>query len=349
MGGDRISSKQVFRWAAAGTLGVLVVFVCAYAMYVVRDILLLVLVALFLAISLDPVVRWLTRRKIPRAAAVAIVFVVAIALTAAFIWSTVPPLVEQGDRLVHDFPAYLRRLSDNSTAVREVIDRYQLGERLGSLISGVSATLANGAVGFFQGFVGTLGSTVTVLVLTIYFSADMPRIRDRLVQLAPRPRRRRVAAIVEVMVDKVGSYMIGNLFISAIAGTAAFVCLVVLGVPFALPLAVSVAVLDLVPMVGATLGAVICVLVALFTVGLWPGAVLLVVFFIVYQQVENYVLTPRVFRGTVNMPAGAVLLVALIGASLLGLVGAVMAIPVAATVKVALSSVVPGVGDEGAK
>jgi predicted PurR-regulated permease PerM len=121
------------------------------------------------------------------------------------------------------------------------------------------------------------------------------------------------------------------------AGTAAFICLEVVGVPFALPLAVTVAIADLIPMIGATLGATICTLVSLATVGLWPQTVAVVVFFILYQQVENYLLVPRVFRNTVDMSSVAVLLVALVGGSLFGLAGAVMAIPVAATVKVAMS------------
>jgi predicted PurR-regulated permease PerM len=171
----------------------------------------------------------------------------------------------------------------------------------------------------------------------MYFMADMPRLRTRLVRLFPQRRRRRVAEIVDVMVDKVGGYMIGNIIISVFAGTASFICLELVGVPFALPLAVTVAIADLIPMIGATLGASVCVVVSLFTVGLWPKTVIVVLFFILYQPVENYLLVPRVFRNTVDMSSSAVLLVALIGGTLLGLAGAVMAIPIAATVKVAMS------------
>jgi predicted PurR-regulated permease PerM len=122
-----------------------------------------------------------------------------------------------------------------------------------------------------------------------------------------------------------------------IAGAAAFVCLLLVRVPFALPLAAAVAIADLIPMIGATLGAVLCLVVSLFTVGIWPRTVIVLLFFILYQQAENYLIAPRVLRNTVNMPAVAVLLVALIGGSLFGLVGAIMAIPVAAAVKVLMS------------
>jgi len=337
-----VPSGRVFRLAATGTLGALVVLVAAYGLYLVRDILLLVLIALFVAVSLDPVVRWLTRRGMRRPTAVAIVFVVFLVLSGAFIWSIVPPIVDQGGKLVHDLPAYLRTLSDESKAVREVTDRYHLTERLTALAAGVPAKLAGGTVGFFQRFIGTVASTLTVVVLTMYFLADMRRLGSQLVRLFPQNRRGRVAEVIDIMVDKVGAYMIGNIIISVFAGTASFICLELVGVPFALPLAVTVAVTDLIPAIGATLGATVCVVVSLFTVGLWPGTVIVVLFFIVYQQLENYVLVPRVFRNTVDMPSVAVLLVALIGGTLLGLAGAVMAIPIAATVKVAMSPAIPG-------
>jgi predicted PurR-regulated permease PerM len=137
-----------------------------------------------------------------------------------------------------------------------------------------------------------------------------------------------------VVVDKVGGYMIGNIIISLLAGLTSFGCLELVGVPFALPLAVTVALTDLIPMVGATLGAAVCVLVSLLTAGVWPASVVVLAFFIAYQQIENYLIVPRVMRSSVDLPSMAVLLVALVGGTLLGLVGAVMAIPVAAAVKV---------------
>jgi predicted PurR-regulated permease PerM len=333
----------VFRWALAGTLGVLLVLVGAYGLYIVRTIVTLVVIALFLAISLDPVVRWLTRRKLPRPAAVAVVFIVFAALVALFIWSVAPPIVQQADNLFSDLPSYLRRLSDESTTIQDFSNRYHLADRLSSLTADLPADLAGGAVGVFQEFVGALASTLTVLVLTIYFMADLPRLRRGIISLFPR-RRERVGEIVDVVVAKVGGYMIGNIIISLVAGTTAFICMRLLGVPFALPLAAAVAVADLIPLIGATVGAAACVLVALLNVGLWPQTIVLVAFFAVYQSLENYVLAPRIYRNAVDMPSLAILLVALVGGSLLGLAGAIMAIPIAATVKVLMSPMIPAEG-----
>jgi predicted PurR-regulated permease PerM len=334
---DRVPPGLVFRWAAAATLGVLTVLLLAYGLYVVRGILILVVIALFVAVSLDPAVRWLIKKGIRRSLAVTIVIFVVVALFGVFIWSIVPPMVEQGSKLFADLPGYLRKLSTESRAVREVTDRYNLTDRLTALVASLPAKLAGGAVGFVQRFLGALASSLTVLVLTIYFMADMPRMRRSLVRLFPHRRRPQVAEIVNVVVDKVGGYMIGNIIISLFAGVSTFLCLELVQVPFALPLAVVVAITDLIPMIGATIGAAVCVLVAVFTVDLWPGAVVVLLFFIVYQQIENYLIAPRVLRNTVDLSSVAVLLVALIGGSVFGVVGAVMSIPIAAAVKVVIS------------
>ena len=140
-----------------------------------------------------------------------------------------------------------------------------------------------------------------------------------------------------MLIDKVGAYMIGNIVVSIIAGVAAFAALAGLGVPFAVPLAFVVAVADLIPMIAATLGAVICVLVTLLATSVWPDTVLVAAFFVLYQQLENYLIAPRVMRGAVKLSPAAVLLAALIGGATLGLIGALMAIPVAAGVSVLLS------------
>jgi predicted PurR-regulated permease PerM len=342
---DRVPPGLVFRWAAAATLGVLVVLLTGYALYTVRSILVLVVIALFVAVSLDPAVRWLIKRGLGRPAAVTIVILFVLTLFGVFIWSIVPPLVEQGGKLFSDLPGYLRKLPEESKTFRELSNRYNLTNRLSTLAADLPTRAAGSAVGFVQQFLGAVLSTVTVLVLAIYFMADMPRMRRGLVRLFPHRRRPQVADIINVVVDKVGAYMIGNLIISLFAGVSTFLCLAMLKVPFALPLAVTVAITDLIPLIGATLGAALGVLVTFFTVGPWPGGVAALVFFVVYQQVENYLIAPRVLRNTVDLSSVAVLLVALIGGSVLGVVGALMSIPIAAAVKVVLTPAIAAMHD----
>jgi len=174
------------------------------------------------------------------------------------------------------------------------------------------------------------------VVFTIYFMADMPRLRQNVIRLFPKGRRAQADRVADVMVDKVGSYTVGNLLISLVAGLASFAVFAILGIPFAVPLAFVVAVCDLIPTIGATLGAVICVLAALLTTELWPTTVVVAIFFVLYQQLENYYLAPRILRSTVSLSAPAVLLSGLIGGTVLGLIGALMAIPIAAGLKVVL-------------
>jgi predicted PurR-regulated permease PerM len=305
--------------------------------YTTRAVLVRVLIALFIADRLDPAVRQLTRWGLRRGVAVLVIFLVAGGLAAAFLVSVIPALVDQFQALVHDFPGYLASLQDRSSRFRSVSDRFQLTSRVQDLLASLPGRLGGGLLGFTRRLFGAMFSTLTVVVLTIYFMADLPRLRHGVLRLFPAAHRARADQVTGVMVEKVGSYMIGNLLISLVAGIASFAAFTALGMPFAVPLAFAVALCDLIPMIGATLGAVICVLAALLTTELWPTTVIVVIFFVAYQQLENYLIAPRILRHTVSLSAAAVLLAGLIGGTVLGLVGALMAIPVAAALKVVLA------------
>lgn len=339
------SAGTVFRWALAGGFGVLTVAVLAYGVYSVRAVLVQVVVAMFVAVSLDPAVRPLIRRGIRRSVAVTAIFLLALLLLSLFIWSVVPPLVSQATNLAQDLPGYVAQLTERSQTYRDLADRYGLTERIVSWASGLPGKIGGQALTFAQSFFGAVLNVLLVIVLTIYFMLDLPRLRRGLVRLFPRGARPRAAQAVNVVVDKVGGYMIGNLIISFFAGVSTFVCLTLVGVPFALPLALFVALTDLIPLIGATLGAVGGFLVALFTVDLWPGVVVVALFFLAYQQIENYLIAPRVLKNTVDLSSIAVLLAALLGGTVLGVVGALMAIPIVAAVKVLMSPVMEALNE----
>jgi predicted PurR-regulated permease PerM len=334
---DRLRPAALFRTGVFFSLGAVVTLLALYGLYSIRAILVRVLVALFITVSLEPAVQWLTTRGVRRGLAVTAIFVVVFGLLLAFLISVTPPLVGQGRELIDDLPGYLDDLQARSTQFRDLNDRFNLSSQLQGIIGSVPGRIGSGVLGFTGRLFGALFSTLTVLVFTAYFMADLPRIRNGLVRLFPAERQVRVKRVVDLVVDKVGGYMIGNIIISIVAGIASYVAFRVLGVPFAVTLAALVAVFDLIPMIGATLGAVVGVLVALFTSPLWPTTVLVAAFFVAYQQVENYLIAPRVLRTTVDIGAAAVLLAGLIGATMLGLVGALMAIPVAAAFNVLLN------------
>ena len=331
---DRLRPGLVFRYGALFSLGAAATIVGLYSLYTVRAILVRILVALFIAVSLDPAVRLLVRRGMRRGFAVTLIFLLAFALAAAFFISVTPPLVTQFGNLVDDLPGYLTRLQGRSSQFRELNDRYNLSDQLQGMVGTLPSRLGTGLLGFTSRVFGAVFNSLTILVFTIYFMADMPRIRTGLVRLFPVERRPRARQVVDLVVDKVGGYMIGNLIISIIAGITSWIAFSILGVRFALPLSFVIAICDLIPMIGATLGAVIGVTVALFASELWPTTILVAAFFVAYQQLENYLIAPRVLKTTVELGAAAVLIAGLIGATVLGLLGALMAIPVAAAVKV---------------
>jgi predicted PurR-regulated permease PerM len=333
----RLRPADLFRWGVLFSLGAATTLIGLYALYTVRAILVRVVIALFIAVSLDPAVRQLERRGMRRGLAVTLIFLLAFALAAAFLLSVIPPLATQFRNLVDDLPGYLSRLQDRSSQFRELDDRFNISSQLQGLVGTLPSRLGSGLLGFTSRVFGAVFNSLTVLVFTVYFMADMPRIRAGLVRLFPVERRPRARQVVDLVVDKVGGYMIGNIIISLIAGVVSFIAFSVLGVPFALPLAFVVAICDLIPMIGATLGAVIGVTVALFSTDLWPTTVLVAAFFVAYQQLENYLIAPRVLKTTVQLGAAAVLISGLIGATVLGLVGALMAIPIAAAFNVLLN------------
>ncbi|GAA5184792.1 AI-2E family transporter [Rugosimonospora acidiphila] len=336
---EPVSPRTIFRWTVAAGIAVVAIYLGYHIVYAVRDVLVEILIAAFIAISLDPPVRLLVRRGVKRSYAVLIILVIVFIVVAGLLMLFIPPLVQQSGRLTSNFPQYLNHLRSSTPGLRKLESRFHLQNAIDDLARNLPARLGAQALGFTRKFFGALISGLLVLVLTIYFMADLPRLRRNVVRLFSRRYRRPVDDAVDVVIDKVGSYMIGNLIISGIAGVSSLAMMEILRIPFALPLAVFVAVTDLIPLVGAAIGAVVGVIVALATTDLWPHAVLLGLFFLAYQQLENYLIAPRVLRNTVAIPALAVLLAALLGGTILGLIGALIAIPLAAAVKVIMTPV----------
>jgi predicted PurR-regulated permease PerM len=327
----------LFRNGLFTSLGVLMTAAAAAAVYAGRDVLIRALIALFLAISLDTFVRLLTRWRFPRGFAVFVVVLVTFVGVAVFLRAVVPTMVEQFQAMVRDVPAQAAGWQDRSAGLRRLADKLHVADQVETMVNGLPARVGNGLFGTTGRVFSGVLSTLTVAVLTVYFLADLPRLRRGAVSLCPRAYRDRLGRIIDVLVDKVGAYTVGNIAISVVAGVASFAALTALRVPLALPLAFLVAVTDLIPSIGATLGAAICVLAALLTTHTWRNVVILAVFFVLYQLLENYLISPRIMHGQVELPPGAVLFATLIGAAALGLVGALMAIPIAAAVKVLVS------------
>jgi predicted PurR-regulated permease PerM len=292
-------------------------------------LLLSLFVALLLTAALDPPVSRLERRGVPRAASIAIfvlAFAVVVAGGAALV---VPPLVEQGAQFAEAFPGYLERLRAFTQANPEVFTRLQ-GAAAGSDADPqavASRFLAAGA-GLFRG----ISAFVIVLVMTAYLLADGERIYDWTVRYLPQEQRVRVRQALPEISRVVSGYLLGQLLTSLLFGGFAYVVLTVLGVPQPLLLAILAAVADAIPVVGVAIATVPAVLLALTVSPLAAGIVLAL--YLAYQQVENYAIVPRVYRGTLELHPFAVLLAVLVGAQLLGVLGVLLALPIAAAVPV---------------
>ncbi|NYD37425.1 putative PurR-regulated permease PerM [Actinomycetospora corticicola] len=328
--GSPLDRRSPFLIGFTAALGVAVVVALAYLVVVASDVLVLIGVALFLALGLEPAVSWLARRGLRRGFAVALVCLGFVVVVGGFLALAVPPLIEQAAAFLGQVPRYLQLVQDRSSTVGQLDARFGLQQHFQQALASDGSTLFDGVLGVGTAVLGGLGDTVVVVVLTVYFLATLPGMRRAAYRLAPASRRPRTILIGDAICVRFGGYVLGNVVMSVIAGAVTFVWLLVLGVPYALPLAVLVALLDLIPVVGAVIGGVLTALVAL-TVS-WPTALATVGFFVLYKLVEDYLLMPKIMGRTVEVPALLTVVAVLIGGALLGVVGAVVAIPVAAAV-----------------
>jgi predicted PurR-regulated permease PerM len=314
-----------------GGVGLLVAYAAFLGIRNAGSMLVLIFVAMFLAIGLNPAVTRLSHWGLPRGAAVAIVTLVGLAVLAGAVYALVPPVVTQTGQLVDNIPDFIQNLQRNRT-INEMVERYDIVNKVQSAIN--ASTVGNtlgGVLGAAGLIFGTIFNVLTVLVLTIYFMAAFERIKRGAYRLVPASRRERVSLLTEEILTKVGAYMVGALAIAILAGVSTWVLVLILGLAYPFALAVVVAVLDLIPQIGATLGAVVVSLVGLAS-SLTAGIVC-AVFFLIYQQVENYLIYPNVMRRSVKVSDVAAVVAALLGASLFGVIGALAAIPMVAAIQ----------------
>ena len=328
--GPRFSRRSPFYFGLTASAGVAVTYGAVRILCLASSVLVLIGVALFFALGAEPAVSWLVRRKLPQWAAVTIVAVVVFAVLAASLAAAVPPLVEEAHQFIADAPYYLQHAQDHSSLAGRLNARFQIQQRITDTINSMGTSSFSGVMKAGTAVFGVISDIGVVAVLTVYFLADMPRIRATLYRLVPRSRRPRAILLGDEIFAKVGAYAAGNLATSLIAGVATSVWCFTLDVPYPLLLGVFVAVLDLLPY-GSTVAGIVVAGVAL-TVSV-PVSIATVAFYIVFRWIEDYLLVPRVIGSAVKVPAGVTMVAVLIGAALLGIVGALVAIPVAAALQ----------------
>lgn len=312
-----------------GALGVACAFALAWAFVAAGQVLVLLGLAFFIAVGLDPLVLWMYRRGVPRWVAVSLVVAMVLGVVGGFLALAVPLVTEQAAKLSQEIPHYLHSLDRTNKSFGKLDAKFHIVRGLQKLLHGGGSF--ESVVGLGKALLGFIASFALVTVVAIYLLIDLPRVRRSLYLLAPRSRRPRMVLLTDEILGRVGGYVLGNLLLSLIAAGLTIGWALIFGIPYALLQGLLVGLLDLIPIIGSTVGGIIVSLVAL-TVSL-PVAIATAGFYVFYRFLEDYLLTPRIMQRTVAVPGLVTVVATVIGGALLGVVGALVAIPIAAAVK----------------
>ena len=341
--GVPINRSHPYYFGFVATLGALTALVLMRALASVSQIFILILIALFLAMGLNPAVEALRRRNMSRVTAVTIIFTSVIAFVIFFALVVAPPVISQGTQLINKAPTLLADLTNNAT-INKLNDQYGIIDTLQSKLTSVTSdgtlliSAFGGVIGVGKSVLSGFFTFLTILVLTLYFITSLPQAVNLGLSLVPASRRARVGHLTNAIIARVGSFVGSQIVIAAMASVFVFVLSLVLGLPSPIAIGMIVFVCGLIPLVGHFLGSGIVTIIAL-TQSIAIGVIALVAY-VVYVQIENYVVTPRIMKRTLAVPGAVTIISALIGSSLLGLVGGLLAVPVAASIILILDEVV---------
>jgi predicted PurR-regulated permease PerM len=339
-----VTAERVISFRPRAVLSVLGIVLAVFALIQLishaRQVITWVFIALFLALALNPLVEWLVRHGIRRRAlAIGVTYIAVLAVFGGIGAVFVPTLVGEVNDLVDATPGYVEDLTEGRGPIGFLERDYQIVDRLREAIEkgGASGVLgvSGTALAVTKGVVTAVVATITIAVLTFFMLLEGSTWIDRGLSLMPTGSQERWRSVGHQIYRTVGGYVTGALVIALVAGVSTALLLSILSVPFAIALALLVAILDLIPLAGATIAAVLVTTVAFLSSSVAVGITVLV-FFVAYQQVENHFLYPLIYSRTVQLSPLAILIAVLIGASLAGILGALAAIPVAGTIQVVL-------------
>jgi predicted PurR-regulated permease PerM len=322
---------------AYGVTAALAGIVALYAAYLLKDVLLLLYVSGLLAVGISPSVRWIERRpagrRLPRWIAILVIYLAMLGLATLTVMLVVPPLVRQASDLWRNLPEYADEVQSKLIQYGLITHTYSWSELLKQAPNPGIAIV--GVLGALQGILGLAGALVTVLVLPYYLLLEAPSLQVTFVKFFTREHRPLLARVIHNVTNKVSAWLSGQLMLSVIIGSTAALGLWMLGVPYFYVLALVAAIGELIPVVGPIMAAVPAILVAL-TVSPQVAA-FTAIYFTAQQFIENHFLVPRVMERQVGVSPVTVIAALLIGSELLGIVGALLAVPTAAIVQVLVS------------
>jgi predicted PurR-regulated permease PerM len=341
--GNPIDRTHPFYFGFVGTLGALVAIILMRALASTSQIFVLIIVALFLATGLNPAVQAIQKRGASRTSAVAIIFISVILFVIFFIAVVIPPVVSQGTQLINSGPALLSDLKNNAT-IADLNNQFGIIDTLQAKLKEVTAdgtiiiSAFGGVIGVGKSVLSGTFTALTVLILTLYFITSLPQMVELGVRFAPASRRDRVTRLTNAVISRVGSFVGSQIVIAFMAAIFVLALSFALALPSPIAIAMIVLVCGLIPLIGHFIGCSVVTIIAL-TQSVSIGLIAFLAY-VLYVQVENYVVTPRIMKRTLAVPGAVTIISALIGSSLLGLIGGLLAVPVAASIILILDEVV---------
>jgi predicted PurR-regulated permease PerM len=341
--GNPVSTSNPFYFGFMVTAGALIAFTLLQALASASAVFILIIISLFLAAGLNPAVLFFQNRGLKRGASVGAVMGLVLLFVAAFIAIAAPPLIDQGNQLVNNAPQLVKDLNNNAF-INDLNNRYGVIDSLQTRVDSVikdgqfAITAFGGVIGVGKAVVSGLVSTFTILVLTLYFLAALPQVVQISLRFVPATRRDRVSKLSNAIIARVGSFVGGQGIIAILAALFILIMGLIIGMPYTAPLAMVVLVCGFIPLVGHFIGMSIVTLVSLTKS---PTTALVALgSYIIYVQIENYVITPKIMRKSLAIPGLVTIIAALLGTSLLGLIGGLLAVPIAAAVLLIIDEVV---------
>lgn len=335
--GRPFDRRTPFFIGMTGAFGVAVAYLVVRGIADIASVLVIIGLGLFFAIGLNPILEFLERHGASRGVAVIIVTFAFLACVAGFVLVAVPPISHEVESLIKNYPRYRSEALSGKGFIGKAVTKLHLTSYLKGT-SKLKLPIAGGLLGAGKAIASVGFDAITTMILTLYFLIALRSVRAVFLGTVPRSRRNRVELLTDEVFERVGGFMLGNLLTSAVSGIGTLLWLLIFGVPYPLLLALVVALFDLIPMVGSTVAGVIVSLVALdrgLAVAIGTAA-----FYVVYRFLEDYLLNPRVMKHTVKISPGLTIVATLIGGALIGIIGALVAIPVAATFRLLYEEVV---------
>jgi len=341
--GAPIDRRNPFYFGFIATLGAISALTLMRALASLSQVFILLISALFLAMGLNPAVEALRNRGLKRVQAVTIIFASVLIFLTFFAVVIIPPLVTQGSALITNLPQLLESLKSNSF-INDLNTRYHIVDQITTKVESLSSngtlmiSTFGGVVGVGRTVISGLFSGITILILTLYFITSLPQATDLAMRFVPASRRDRVRKLTDAIIGHVGTFVGSQIVIAGLAAIFIASLSAILGMPSPVAIGMTIFVLALVPLIGHYLGIIVTTIIAL-TQSISVGIIAFVAY-VVYVQIENYIVTPRIMKRSLSVPGVVTLISAMIGSSLLGLIGGLLAVPVAASIILILREVV---------